>query len=67
MRHQHVDTDLHVQQPVVDMLRVVFDSKCNEELRYRVGVMYECSDVDSLGISECGSVVAAIVATVSVA
>ena len=49
------------------MLRVVFDSKCNEELRYRVGVMYECSDVDSLGISECGSVVAVIVATVSVA
>ena len=47
------------------MLRVVFDSECNEELRCRVGAMYERSDVIAIGISECGSVVAAIYATVS--
>ena len=67
MQHQHVDTDLHVQQPVVDMLRVVFDSEWYEELRYRVGVMYGCSNVVSIGISECGSVVAAVIPTISVA
>ena len=65
MQHQHVDTDLHVQQPVADMLRVVFDCGCNEELRCRVGVMYEWTYVVSVGISECGSVVTAIYATVS--
>jgi hypothetical protein len=47
------------------MLRVVFDCGCNEELRCRVGVMYEWTYVVSVGISECGSVVAAIYATVS--
>ena len=52
MQHQHVDTDLHVQQPVADMLRVVFDCECNEELRCRVGVMYERSDVIAIGITD---------------
>ena len=47
------------------MLRVVFDSECNEELRCRVGVMYEWTYVIAVSISECGSVVAAIYATVS--
>ena len=46
------------------MLRVVFDSECNKELRCRVGVMYEWTYVVSVGITECGSVVAAIYATV---
>ena len=49
------------------MLRVVFDSEWYEELRYRVGVMYGCSNVVSIGISECGSVIAAVIATISVA
>ena len=51
MQHQHVDPDLHVQQCFVDVLRVVFDSECDEELRVRVGVVYECSVVISVSVS----------------
>ena len=33
------------------MLRVVFDSECDEELRIGVGVVYECSFVLAINIS----------------
>ena len=42
------------------MLRVVFDSECDEELRVRGGSVYECSFVISIGVSECSTVVTAI-------
>jgi hypothetical protein len=48
------------------MLRVVFDSECDEELRIGVGVVYECSFVIAINISECRAVVAAIIAAFSV-
>ena len=51
MQREHVDTDLHVQQSFVDMLRVVFDSECDEELRVGDGVVYECSFVFSYNFS----------------
>ena len=34
------------------MLRVVFDSECDEELRVGDGVVYECSFVITIGISD---------------
>ena len=47
------------------MLRVVFDSECDEELRVRDGVVYERSLIISIGVSECRAVVAAIIAAFS--
>ena len=52
MQRQHVDTDLHIQQSFVDMLRVVFDSECDEELRVGDDVVYECSFVITIGVSD---------------
>ena len=67
MQHQHVDTDLHVQQCSVDMLRVVFESKCDEELRVGVGVVYECSICISISESECRTVNLAVIAAIAFA
>jgi len=45
----------------------MFDPECDEDLRDGAGVMYECSDVVSIYISECDTIIAAIVSAVSVA
>ena len=49
------------------MLRVVFDTECDEELRVRVVIMYECSIVIavrvSIGIAKRGTVVESVVDT----